>query len=160
VDGPLINHSRWEAPWKWDSFGAAYVFRTLVEGGLLDYGRLPVLSVLALLGAAVCIFKMRQSRFGKKAQESGGPTATYSFVFVGAALWVLLFCGRPAWGVVFTMLGADNLHLHRLLAGFHALAFFLIGIGLATLWAWLLQAKTSYRYGIACLATLVILFPA
>jgi uncharacterized membrane protein len=160
LDGPLINHSRWEPTWKWNSFGASYVVKTLLQGGLLDHGRLPVLSTLALLGAAVCVFKMRESRRGKKAQEPDGPSATYGFVFAGALLWLLLFCGRPAWGVVFTVLGADNLQLHRLLAGFHAFAFFLIGIGLATLWTWLAQIKISYRYGIAGLVTLLILFPA
>ena len=159
LDGPLINHSRWEPPWKWDSFGAPYVVKTLVQGDLLDYGRLPVLSVLGLLGVAVCIFKMREGRFVKKTQQYGGPSAAYGFIFVGALLWLFLFCGRPVWGVVFTLLGADNLQLHRLLAGFHTFAIFLIGIGLVTFWTWLLQIK-SYRYGVASLVTLIILFPA
>ena len=50
IDGPILNHSRWEGQWKWDSFGAATVMKYLVTGELLDHGRPPVLSLLALAG--------------------------------------------------------------------------------------------------------------
>ena len=52
MDDPILNHSRWEQSWKWDSFGAGVVLKALFTGELLDHGRLPVLSLLALLGAA------------------------------------------------------------------------------------------------------------
>ncbi len=53
LDGSNINHSRWEAAWKWDSFGAWQVLQWLFTGALLDYGRLPVLTVLAFAGAGL-----------------------------------------------------------------------------------------------------------
>src|SRR5205085_9730868 len=53
LDGSNINHSRWEAVWKWDSFGAGHVLKLLFTGELLDHGRLPVLTLLALAGAAL-----------------------------------------------------------------------------------------------------------
>src|SRR5204862_1512677 len=112
-DGFLVNHSRWEGQWKWDSFGASYVFRSLLRGDLFDYGRLPVLSLLVLVGALACIVKM--SKGAIRSGESDSLSETYRFLLLGAVLWLLLFCGRPAWGVLFTLLHADQLQLHRLL---------------------------------------------
>ncbi len=37
LDGFIINHSRWEPAWKWDSFGAGQVIRSLLSGELLDH---------------------------------------------------------------------------------------------------------------------------
>ena len=48
TDHALINHSRWEPAWKWSSFGMSQIVTWLVTGELLDHGRLPVLSLLAL----------------------------------------------------------------------------------------------------------------
>lgn len=53
LDRSLINHSRWEYVWKWDSFGATQVLKWLFTGELLDHGRFPALSLLALLGVVV-----------------------------------------------------------------------------------------------------------
>src|SRR5207253_6890036 len=156
-DGFLINHSRWEGQWKWDSFGASYVVKALLRGDLFDYGRLPVLSLLALVGAVACIVKM--STGAVRTSEPETPSETYRLLLCGAVLWLLLFCGRPAWGVLFTILHADQLQLHRLVGGFHAFGFFLMGIGLATLWHWLLNSKFRYRYTVAAGVTAAILFP-
>ena len=38
-DGSLINHSRWEPVWKWDSFGAGPVLKQLFTGDLLERSR-------------------------------------------------------------------------------------------------------------------------
>ena len=157
LDGFLINHSRWEAPWKWDSFGASYVFSALLRGDLFDYGRLPALSLLVLVGAVACIGKMRKGAI--RAGECETPAETYPFLLCGTVLWLLLFCGRPAWGVLFTLLHADQLQLHRLVGGFHAFAFFLMGIGLGSLWDWFLNRKFPYRYTVAAGMTAAILFP-
>src|SRR5262249_43890012 len=36
IDSPFVNHSRWEAAWKWNSFGMAQVLKLLVTGNLMD----------------------------------------------------------------------------------------------------------------------------
>src|SRR4051812_39686477 len=54
-DSGLINHSRWEAVWKWDSFGASLTLRRLFTGELLDHGRWPILTALAFSGAALLV---------------------------------------------------------------------------------------------------------
>src|SRR5439155_311165 len=146
LDESLINHSRWEPQWKWDSFGALNVYQMLVRGDLLDFGRLPVLSVLALLGAVVCIVKIHKGE-------------THRFLVAGGVLWLVLFCGRPALGVLFTMLGGNQLPLHRLIGGVHTFAFFFIGIGLSTVWKWCLGTSFAYRKTIATGLTALLLFP-
>ena len=52
LDKSIINHSRWEPSWKWDSFGANQVTKLLFTGELLDHGRAPAFTLLALLGVA------------------------------------------------------------------------------------------------------------
>src|SRR5262249_28002530 len=79
-------------------------------------------------------------------------------VWRGALL--LLFCGRPTWGVLFTLLGADDVQLHRLVGGLHAFGFFLSGLGLGTIWLWFVKGRSRYRYVPAVLALFVILVPA
>jgi hypothetical protein len=158
LDSRFVNHSRWEAPWKWDSFGASAVVHMLLHGDLFDFGRLPLLSVLALFGAVVCVVKWRQARDQQSA--FGTPATTYAFLLSGTVLWLLLFCGRPAWGVVFTMLGANELPLHRLVGGVHFFAFFLIGIGLDAIWTRCLNLTSKYRKALAVGLTVVLLFPA
>ncbi|HYR43401.1 MAG TPA: glycosyltransferase family 39 protein, partial [Terriglobia bacterium] len=160
LDGWLINHSRWESQWKWDSFGPSYVFKSLLQGDLFDFGRLPVLSLLGLLGAIVCVLKMRKNAPKDTGADPDTPPETYRFFLAGGLLWLLLFCGRSAWGVLFTILGADKLQLHRVLGGVHAFAFFLIGIGLGTLWRWCVNSRFRYRYAAAAVLSAAILFPA
>ena len=55
LDSRIINHSRWEPVWKWDSFGGAAVTKMLFTGEFLDHGRLPAFSLLAVVGAIVCV---------------------------------------------------------------------------------------------------------
>jgi hypothetical protein len=158
-DGWLINHSRWESQWKWDSFGALYVFKELFRGNLFDFGRLPVLSLLALLGAVLCIVEIR-NRKRRIAHEIHATTSAHAFLLGNAAIWLLLFCGRPTWGVLFTMLGARDVQLHRLIGGVHAFSFFLIGIGLGTMWLAFANTRSKYRFAFATLLGLAILLPA
>ncbi len=89
MDRSILNHSRWEQSWKWDSFGAGVVLRALFTGELLDHGRLPVLSLLALVGALLMLWKLYRDR-RLPVQES--------FVLSAAVLWLLVFFGRPDMG--------------------------------------------------------------
>jgi len=126
LDGAWINHSRWEPAWKWDSFGGGQVLRWLVTGELLDHGRLPVLSLLALLGL---VLLYRQSRL------AGGLDPARRFILLGTGLWILMFCcGRPFWGPLVMLLGVPpDLQMHRLIGGVHVFLLLLAALGLAGL---------------------------
>jgi hypothetical protein len=149
LDGAWINHSRWEPAWKWDSFGGGQVIHWLVTGELLDHGRLPVLSLLALLGL---VLSFRESR------RAGGMDPARRFILVATPLWILMFCGRPFWGPLVVMLGVPpDLQMHRLIGGVHVFMLLLAALGFAGLWTllarrWLVLA--------APVVTALLLYPA
>ncbi len=149
LDAPQINRSRWEPTWKWDSFGARDVLEKLATGELLDAGRLPVLSLLALAGAVLAW------RGG-----SGGRATSRRFALLGAMFWLALFFGRPTWGPALKLFGiSDAMHLHRLLGGAHLFLILLAGVGLGGLWT--LAARRGRKAAvIATLAALAWLYPA
>lgn len=145
-DSTIINHSRWEPVWKWDSFGAGQVLKLLLSGDILDHNRLPVLTVLALGGAMVYFRDRDVWKY---------PART--FLMCGAALWILMFFGRPFWGPVMTLVGVSpDMQLHRVVGGAHAFLVLLGAMGLAALWR-----IVSERWGlaIAIAAVAVLLFP-
>jgi hypothetical protein len=148
IDGPILNHSRWEQSWKWDSFGAVVVLKALFTGEVLDHGRLPVLSLLALLGGVVILWRLyREHRL----------PAPEGFVLSAAVLWLLVFFGRPTWGPLLLLLGATrDLHLHRVVGVVHIFFVLLAAIAMETGWRQL--ARRGYAAG-ALLATLVVLAP-
>ena len=124
-DGPFILRSRWEPLWKWESFGFAGVFGTTASGNLLDAGRLPVLSLLALYGAIAVV----RRRLEPESRFAG------VFALAGAVLWLFLFCGRAAWGPLFKAIGlSEAAQLHRFIGGAQWFLLMLAGIGLARLW--------------------------
>ncbi len=147
TDGAVINHSRWEAPWKWDSFGAETALIRLVTGELLDHGRLPVLTALAFGGAALLVWNLRR---GRKSE-------VHIFIAAGAAFWVLMYFGRPFWGPLLTVLGAsEDLHLHRVIGGAQIFLVLLAGIGLEWMWRTLSARRLAI---VAAAATAVLLYP-
>lgn len=146
-DGGIINHSRWELSWKWDSFGAFQVLKWLFTGELLDHGRLPVLSLLALAGIVLLCWQWRRGRV---------PPARL-FLLAGAALWILMFFGRPFWGTSLALLGAlPDMQLHRVIGGVHVFLVLVAGVGLAKLWEFLAVRRQVL---IAALVTLGLLYP-
>jgi uncharacterized membrane protein len=148
LDASNINHSRWEAVWKWDSFGAGQVMRWLFTGELLDHGRLPVLTLLALGGAALLLWNWRKGR---------APGAASAFVLWGAAFWTLLFFGRPFWGPLLAMLGVSaDMQLHRVIGGAQIFLVLLAALALAALWRELFKRR---QYAAAAAATLLLLYP-
>lgn len=150
-DSGLINHSRWESVWKWDSFGAWQVLRWLFTGELLDHGRLPVLTLLAFAGAAVYWWRR---------------TPVHAFLAAGAAFWIAMFFGRPFWGPLLNVVGvSDDMHLHRVIGGAHVFLVFLAAVALAEAWNSLVQssrgpAQVATRALLAVLATAALLYPA
>ena len=105
IDSPIINHSRWEAAWKWDGFGVGNTLNYLLTGQMLDVRRIPVLSLAALAGAILLVWR----RFREK---------VWAWVLASAAWWIAMLFGRPFWGPVLPLLGVSgDMHLHRVAAG-------------------------------------------
>jgi hypothetical protein len=125
-DSAFVNHSRWEQTWKWDSFGAGQALQWLFTGELLDHGRAPILSLLALGGAAGVVWGLCR---GKKIGLQ------YQWLLGASLWWILLFFGRPFWGPLLRLLGVPaDMPLHRVLGGAQVFLVFLGGMGLAALW--------------------------
>jgi hypothetical protein len=142
-DSGLINHSRWEPVWKWDSFGAWQALQWLFTGELLDHGRLPILTLLAAAGAAFYWWRR---------------TPVHAFLAAGAAFWIAMFFGRPFWGPLLDVLGvSEDMHLHRVIGGVHVFLVLLAAVALAEGWRVLGQRRAA---GAAAAAIVVLLYPA
>jgi hypothetical protein len=148
LDGSFINGTPKDQAWKSDSFGASRVLEWLVSGQLLDNGRFPVLSLLVLVGLIALwlrFFKPRGIEFAGK------------FAISGAALWILLFFGRPFWGPALWLFAATpDLHLHRVLGAAQIFLVVLAAIGLAALWS---ELSRRLHVAAAIAATLVLCYP-
>lgn len=148
IDSRILNHSRWEPVWKWDSFGAAVVLKSLVTGEVLDHGRLPVMSLLALLGAGLILWRFYKTRRLPAAE---------AYVLAGAVLWLLVFFGRPTWGPLLLLLGVTrDFHLHRVVGAVQVFLVLLAAIAMETGWREL--SRRGY-VAAALLLTLVALAP-
>ena len=160
-DSPFINHSRWEPAWKWDSFGASQVLKFLVTGELLDFGRPPSLTLLALIGVIVCVIAFYHRTVHRDEQTEETPLSTFGFILFGALMWLLLFFGRPTWGILLTLLGAGrDVPLHRFIGGLHLFLIFLSGIGLGYIWTWFASRRWGFRHLSLVLMTLALLLPS
>lgn len=147
ADHGVVNHSRWEPEWKWDSFGAGTVLARLFTGELLDHGRLPVLTILAFGGVALWAWNRRR----------GQPVPQQDFLCAGAALWIAIYCGRPLWGPLLAALGmSDDMHLHRTIGGAHVFLVLLAASALAEMWRRLAERG---RFVAAVALTIVLLYP-
>jgi hypothetical protein len=143
TDGYLINHARSEPPEKFDSFGAGPVLGWLFSGQIMDQDRLPVLSLLSLFGAGLLLWRW------KKIRKLAAPEL---FVLLACLLWILVFFGRPTWGILLLLLGVSGeFHLHRVLATVQMFLLMLAAIGLATLWR-----EVSRRWNVAGAAILTV----
>jgi hypothetical protein len=147
LDRAYMNRSVWEAASKYDSYGYAWVLGALVRGELFDFGRFPVLTLLAGLGLVRCLWHWREER--------------YRVPVVLAGLWLLLYFGRPTWGHLLDLLPlSQDLHFHRLIAGLHLGGIYLMGVGLAWPWEWA-TARPKAGYLLATVAlTALLLYPA
>ncbi len=145
-DNAYLNRSVFEGQSKYDAFGYEWTMRSLIGGRLFDYGRWRILTVLVGIGVAVSAFRWRDER--------------YRAVGVFSALWLLMYFGRPTWGVLIGLATLNtDFYVHRLISGVHLGGILLMGIGLAIPWQWAL-ARKSARYLIApAVITALLLLP-
>ena len=134
---PLITDAKWmtqdefsRGTFYYDSFGARRVMGWMVTGRIFDNGRVPVISVLALGGLLVCLWRFRRNESAR------------AITCVGL-LSLLLFFGRPTLGSVIDLLpGGTDLFLRRYVTGVHLAGIYIAGIG----GAWLVaQARELVR---------------
>ena len=126
TDGYFMNHSRTEPPDKWNSFGAVQVLQWLFTGNLMDFSRVPVLTLLAFGGAGLWLWQYRKTRQLAPAQ---------TWILLAAGFWILVFFGRPTWGPLLLLIGVTaDLHLHRVLAGVQIFLLLLAAAALAAIW--------------------------
>ncbi|MEO8595952.1 MAG: hypothetical protein ABI759_21705 [Candidatus Solibacter sp.] len=147
-DRAILNHSRWEESWKWDSFGAATVLKTLFSGEVLDHGRLPVMSLLALAGAATVAWQIYRTR---------RLPAPQGFLLAAAVVWILIFFGRPTWGPLLLAIGAvRDLHLHRAVGAVQAFLVLLAALAIEAGFRELMRRKLLW---LASVSAVVLLAP-
>src|SRR5262249_48796155 len=84
-----IDVSPYLASWKYNSYGAEKILWWLVRGELLDFGRIPVLTVLLGLGIIAAI---------RRRSEMAAIALSLFLV------WLLLYFGRPTWGSLIDLL--------------------------------------------------------
>lgn len=132
---PLVRDTKWTTQSAYytgsifnDSYGARKVLGWLVTGKLFDNGRFPVITVLVLVGALVCLARARAEMRAR--------------ALVGAfTLSLLLFFGRPTLGPLLKLLpGFGDVQIHRFIMGVHLAGILLAGVGLA----WLLRTASTW----------------
>lgn len=143
---PYVNASVYLQRWKYDSYGAGTVLSWLVDGDLLDYQRLPVLTVLLALGVAYAIFaRTRQAKL----------------ILALLALNLLFLFGRVTWGRLADLVPlGEVLHFLRFLGGVHLAAIILIGLGGEWLWLQAAALPERWRVGTFGLVLLALMVPA
>lgn len=127
---PLITDAKWmtqdefsRGTFYYDSFGARRVMGWMFTGRIFDDGRVPVISLLALVGLVVCLWRFRRNEPARAIPAVG-------------CLSLLLFFGRPTLGSVIDLLpGGTDLFLRRYVTGVHLAGIYLAGIGGAWLGA-------------------------
>jgi len=143
--------------WKYDSFGAGEILKWLANGDLLDYDRLPVLTVLLALGIAAALTTRTR------------PARLALALF---AVWLALYFGRPTWGRLLDFLPLPHgMLIHRFSGSLEIAIVFLIGLGGEWIWnnvAPLIanlklktrEAKANAHAAVAVALLLVFLLPA
>jgi hypothetical protein len=146
ADREGINRSRWEEPWKWDSYGAAAVLEMLIDGDLFDGGKLPLLTLAVLAGLGVLLY---------------GRTGGGRFVVCAFGVWLILYFGRATWGRLYDLIPmSTDLPQHRLIAGVHLFGVFAAGSAVGKAVEWVARARGRAWIPAACASVLLLLTPA
>ena len=139
---PLLEQRAWAATNEIlsrttdvNGYGAETVLKWLVSGQLLDYRRLPVVTVFAAVGLALAC-----SRLGRDANARG--------LLVVFAASLLLSFGRTTWGgLVDVIPGSTDIFFRRFMMGVQLAALLLAGGGATWCAATLVRAVDRWRAG-------------
>ena len=136
--------SFWDPPSKWFSYGFVSVINLFLNGDLLDFDRLPILTFLTILGFLIAAFRAQKPK--------------YRFFFFLFPFWLILFFGKPFFGNLINFFPLlKDYHLHRFIIGVHLASIFLIGIGLNWLIKRILKLKFSYDVTISLCIFLILI---
>lgn len=106
--------SFWDPIWKFNSYGWYEVIRQFFQGEIFDWQRLPVVTILSILGFFVLLGNARLFPFA-----------------LAFAMWFLLYFGRTTWGGFIDLIpGMKDFHQHRFIVGVQMAAIFLIPAGI------------------------------
>jgi hypothetical protein len=150
IHGNYHNISFWDPVWKFDSYGWKETMIRLFNGDLFDFGRPPVITLLTLLGAFVCLIRKPNNNAlntesgilnhdkAKNIQHSvfsiHNSLFPFSFLFI---FWILFYFGRTTWGGLIDIIpGMKDFHLSRFLVGVHIAGMFLAPVGFVWLAEW------------------------
>ena len=146
LEKAFLSASSYVQRWKYDSYGARDILTALVNGDLLDFGRLPVLTALLALGLAAALFTRAR------------PARVALVLFLA---WLLLYFGRPTWGRLIDVLPLhEGLLLHRFSGSLHLASVLLIGLGADWIWRQLTPIAERWRPAVLALLVLALLVPA
>ena len=123
-----INRCRWDDVWKFDSWGAGNILRTLYSGEFFDWGRLPVLTLAIAAASLFALYRWKR------------PMPRRLLVLTG--LWLAIFFGRTTWGYLMLALGLPpTFHISRFESVFELFAVLL------TAWAMAKIVAAAWRAG-------------
>jgi len=132
--------------WRFDSFGFGQIASWFVVGDLFDHARLPVLTVLVVLGAIAAV-RVRDR------------VAVLAIAL--AVVWVVLWSGRTSLGAFADLLPLSHgLHVHRFIGGVDVAAVLLIGIAGGAVWQLARADASPRRAAIAAGMMALALVPA
>jgi len=120
MDSAYHAHSTYDFPEKWDSYGLRYIVTHFLNGDILDHGRMPIVTVLAVMGV---IFSLSRRAF------------RYRWAAAASIAWFLLYFGRPTWGRLMDLLPmSSDLHIHRFVTMVHFFGAIMAGMILSVLY--------------------------
>ncbi len=120
TDGAYFSLSIFNQGTFWlDSYGAPQTLGWLFTGQLFDFGRFPIVSLLAALGTVVCLCRFRSDARAR--------------ALLGLmTMSIVLFSGRQPFGFILNLLpGNADLYLSRYMMGIQLAGDMLAGVGLA-----------------------------
>ena len=140
-----LSASPYLQPYKYDSFGAGPILTWLVSGQLFDYGRLPVLTVILLIGGIAALVSRARIAL----------LAVVLFI-----VWLIIYFGRPTLdGLTNLFPLSDSLLFHRFIGGVDIAAIILMGVGAAALWQIFKPYRARWQVVLAGVAVIALLMP-
>jgi hypothetical protein len=140
VTVPVLVSARWASvneilrgtPLE-NGYGARRVVGWLVGGGLMDDGRLPVITVLAGVGLVACVVRFRRDERGR-------------VLLLLVALCLVLSFGRTTFGPLIDALpGSTDIFLRRFMMGVQLASVLLAGVGASTVGVLLVAGARRWR---------------
>ena len=125
-----LNASPYLQSWKYDSYGANTILSWLLTGEFFDHGRLPVMTILLVLGIAWALTNQID-------------TAILAVVIF--FVWLMIYFGRPSWGQLTKLFPLhEGLLFHRFSSAVDIGAILLIGLGGEWIWRQCERLKSRF----------------